>query len=305
MPRLAALILGSAAGGGIPQWNCDCPVCRLAWTSDKRVKSRTQTSLAVSGNQKDWILLNASPDLRMQIQATPKLQPNKVVKTSRRRSPIAAVVLTGAEIDQVAGLLHLRECHRFQLFGTKATLDILRANPIFDALAGDMVIKHVVATAKPFKLPGGIEAELFKLPGKAPLYLEGKNPKIGAETEANVGVEIRANDARLVFIPGAAKVTTEILRRAETADALFFDATLYRDDEMIRAKVGNKTGLRMGHIPISGDDGSLKALGESAKRRLYIHINNTNPIVVKGSPEQKRVTAAGFEIAEDGMEILL
>lgn len=305
MPRLAALVLGSAAGGGIPQWNCDCPVCRLAWAGDKRVKSRTQTSLAVSGNRKDWILLNASPDLRMQIQAAPRLQPKKAVKTGRRRSPIAAAVLTGAEIDQVAGLLHLRERHRFQLFGTKATLDILHANPIFDALAGDMVIKHVVATAKPFKLPGGIEAELFKVPGKAPLYLEGKNPKIGAETETNVGVEIRASGARLVFIPGAAKVTAEILRRTEKADALFFDATLYRDDEMIRAKVGNKAGLRMGHMPISGDDGSLKALSGSAKRRFYIHINNTNPIVVKGSPEQKRVTAAGFEIAEDGMEILL
>lgn len=269
------------------------------------MKSRTQTSIAVSGNRNDWILLNASPDLRMQIQAVPRLQPRKAAKAGRRGSPIAAVVLTGAEIDQVGGLLHLRERHRFQLFGTKATLDILHINPIFNALASDTVTRRVVAPEKSFKLPGGIEAELFKVPGKAPLYLEGKDPEIGAEAETNVGVEIRANGARLIFIPGAAKMTTEILRRAEKADALFFDATLYRDDEMIRAKVGNKTGRRMGHMPISGDDGSLKALGKSAKRRFYIHINNTNPIVVKGSVEQKHVVAAGFRVAEDGMEILL
>jgi pyrroloquinoline quinone biosynthesis protein B len=305
MSRLAVLVLGSAAGGGIPQWNCDCLVCRLAWAGDKRVKFRTQTSLAVSGNRKDWILLNASPDLRVQIEATPRLQPKKATKTGRRGSPIAAAVLTGAEIDQVGGLLHLRERHRFSLFGTKATLDILRGNPIFDGLASDMVTRQIVVPAIPFNLPGGVEAELFKVPGKAPLYLEGENPEVGAETETNVGIEIRANGARLVFIPGAAKMTAETLRRAENADVLFFDATLYRDDEMIRAKVGNKTGRRMGHMPISGNDGSLRALGESAKRRFYIHINNTNPIVIKGSVEQKRVAAAGFEIAEDGMEILL
>ena len=305
MPRLAAIVLGSAAGGGLPQWNCDCPVCRLARAGGKRVKARTQASLAVSGNRKDWILLNASPDLRTQIEAAPQLHPRKSSKRGRRKSPIAAVVLTGAEIDQVAGLLHLRERQPFALFGTQTTLRILRANSIFDALASDTVVRMTVAPKKPFELPGGIEAELFKVPGKAPLYLEGRNPKTGTETEANIGIEIRAKGARLLFIPGAAAVTEEILRRSEKADVLFFDATLYRDSEMIRAKLGTKTGRRMGHMPIAGRDGSLKALGNGARRRIYIHINNTNPIAVKGSSERKRVLAAGFEIAEDGMEILL
>jgi pyrroloquinoline quinone biosynthesis protein B len=305
MPRLAAIVLGSAAGGGVPQWNCDCPVCRLARAGNKKVKARTQASLAVSGNRKDWILLNTSPDLRAQIAATPQLQPRNSSKPGHRKSPISAVVLTGAEIDQVAGLLHLRECQPFKLFGTKKTLHILRANSIFEALAHDTVSRMIVKPKKPFKLPGGLEAELFKVPGKAPLYLEGKNPKTRAETETNVGIEIRAKSARLVFIPGVAALTKEIMKRAEKADVLFFDATLYSDDEMIRAKLGRKTGRRMGHIPISGDDGSLKALQNSAKRRIYVHINNTNPVLVDGSPERKRAEAAGFEIAEDGMKISL
>jgi pyrroloquinoline quinone biosynthesis protein B len=306
MPRLAAIVLGSAAGGGIPQWNCACSVCRLAWAGDRRVKPRTQASLAVSGNRKDWILLNASPDLRAQIAATPRLQPKAAAKkNTRRSSPIAAVVLTGAEIDQIGGLLHLRERQPFQVFGTKPTLEILRANPVFSALADDVVARRSVRDGESFKLPGGVEAELFKVSGKVPLYLEGENPEIGGENETTVGVEIRANGARLVFIPGAAAVTPAIMERAAKADALFFDATLYRDDEMIRAKTGSKTGLRMGHMPISGNEGSLKVLSGLAKRCFYIHINNTNPIVVKGSPEQKRVTAAGFRIAEDGMEISL
>jgi pyrroloquinoline quinone biosynthesis protein B len=300
MPRLAAIVLGSAAGGGIPQWNCTCPVCRLAWAGDRRVKSRTQTSLAVSGNRKDWILLNASPDLRAQIAARPQLQPKG---RARRGSPIAAVVLTGGEIDQIAGLLHLRERQPFRLCGTKATFGLISANPMFDALA--TARRQAVKLETPFELPGDIEAELFAVPGKAPLYAEGENPEIGIEGETTVGIEIHAKGARLVFIPGAASITPKMLRRVENADILFFDATLFRDDEMIRAKVGTKTGRRMGHMPISGADGSLARLSNMAKRRFYIHINNTNPIVVKGSPEEKRVRAAGFEIAEDGMEISL
>jgi pyrroloquinoline quinone biosynthesis protein B len=300
MLRLAAIVLGSAAGGGIPQWNCTCPVCRLARAGDRRVKPRTQTSIAVSGNRKDWVLLNASPDLRAQIEATPQLQPKG---SARRKSPIAAVVLTGGEIDQIAGLLHLRERQPFWLCGTKATLDLIAANPIFNALAA--AGRQAVKLETPFELPGDIEAELFAVPGKAPLYAEGENPEIGIEGETTAGVEIHAKGRRLVFIPSAASITPAMLKRVENADALFFDATLFRDDEMIRAKVGVKTGGRMGHTPISGPDGSLEKLSKAAERRIYIHINNTNPIVVKGSREEKRVKAAGFEIAEDGMEISL
>jgi len=307
MGRLSAFIIGSAAGGGFPQWNCGCGVCRLAWAGDPRVKPRTQASIAVTAGADagaasgaPFVLVNASPDLRQQIIATPALQPRGL-----RMSPIAAVVLTGGEIDQTAGLLTLRERGPFGLYGTEGTLSILAANSIFSVLAADVVPRHAVSPGAAFKLPGGIAAELFIVPGKAPLYLEGDNPELEAETEANVGIELRAGGARLVFIPGAAKLTPAIAARLADADAVLFDGTLFADDEMIAAGAGIKTGRRMGHMPVGGPDGTLAALAGLARRRILIHINNTNPILIEGSPQRRAVEAAGFEVAEDGMRIEL
>src|SRR5215470_1900600 len=161
MGRLIAIVLGAAAGGGFPQWNCRCPVCALAWTGDARVKPRTQASLAVSADGDHWVLLNASPDLRAQLQATPALQPRK----SPRHSPIAAAVLSGAEIDQTAGLLTLRERQSFALYGTAETLMAVAANPMFNALGADVVARRSIAIGKSFELPGGLTAELFAVPG--------------------------------------------------------------------------------------------------------------------------------------------
>jgi pyrroloquinoline quinone biosynthesis protein B len=328
--RLIAFILGAAAGGGFPQWNCNCDVCRLAWAGDPRVKPRTQASIAVTtapnglssppaptlasparGGVVGWgpgehrgggpfVLINASPDLRQQIIATAALQPRGL-----RMSPIAAVVLTGGEVDQTAGLLTLRERGPFALYGTAGTLATLAANSIFSVLAADVVPRKAVRPGAPFALPGGIEAELFFVPGKAPLYLEGDNPKLEAETDANVGIELRANGARLIFIPGAAKLTAAMASRLAEADAVLFDGTLFSDDEMIAAGAGVKTGRRMGHMPIDGPDGTLAALARLGRRRILIHINNTNPILIEGSPQRRAVEAAGFEVAEDGMRIEL
>jgi pyrroloquinoline quinone biosynthesis protein B len=150
-----------------------------------------------------------------------------------------------------------------------------------------------------------LEAQLFTVPGKAPLYLEGENPDTASETAANVGVELSNGSARMVFIPGAAAVTAAMMERIARADVVFFDGTLFRDDEMIAIGAGTKTGRRMGHMPIDGEDGSLAALGGVAGRRIYVHINNTNPILVDGSPERAYVEGRGWEIAEDGMEIVL
>lgn len=299
MGRLTATVLGSAAGGGYPQWNCRCPVCRLAWEGDRRVKARTQSSIAVSADGEAWILLNASPDLRAQIAATSALRP--VVGT--RGSPIAAVLLTGAEIDQIAGLLTLRERQGFALFGTAETLALIAENPIFAVLAPDLVRRHAVALDEPFALPGGIEARLFAVPGKMPLYREGESPPTAVETEVNVGVELRLGAARLAYVPGAAAVPPSLKERLARADVVLFDGTLFVDDEMIRSGTGEKTGRRMGHMPIDGPDGSLAALADLEARRIYIHVNNTNPILVDGSPERRRVVAAGWAVAEDGMEI--
>jgi pyrroloquinoline quinone biosynthesis protein B len=269
------------------------------------VKPRTQASLAVTADDPDapdaaFVLINASPDLRQQILATPALQPRAL-----RDSPIAAVVLTGAEVDQTAGLLTLRERGPFSLYATEATLDIVAANSIFGVLAPDVVARRSVRAGERFALPGDLEAELFLVPGKAPLYLEGAAPALTAETEANVGLEIACGDKRLVFIPGAAKLTDAIAARLAEADVVLFDGTLYTDDEMIAAGAGTKTGRRMGHMPIGGPDGTLAALAGLARRRILIHINNTNPILIEGSPERRAVEAAGFEVAEDGMRIAL
>ncbi|MFL6935672.1 MAG: pyrroloquinoline quinone biosynthesis protein PqqB [Xanthobacteraceae bacterium] len=296
---MTAIVLGSAAGGGYPQWNCRCPVCRLAWEGDRRVKARTQASVAVSADGEAWILLNASPDLRAQIAATPALRP----ATGTRGSPIAAVLLTGAEIDQIAGLLTLRERQGFALLGTAETLALIAENPIFAVLAPDLVRRHAVALDEPFALPGGIEARLFAVPGKMPLYREGESPLTDAETEVNVGVELRLGEARLAYVPGAAAVPPSLKERLARADVVLFDGTLFVDDEMIRSGTGEKTGRRMGHMPIDGPDGSLAALADLEARRVYIHVNNTNPILVDGSPERRRVVAAGWAVAEDGMEI--
>jgi pyrroloquinoline quinone biosynthesis protein B len=307
MGRLSAFILGAAAGGGFPQWNCNCDVCRLAWAGDPRVKPRTQASIAVSGPNGSssladapFVLVNASPDLRQQIIATPALRPRGL-----RTSPIAAVVLTGGEVDQTAGLLTLRERGPFRLYGTAGTLATLATNSIFNVLAEDVVPRYAIDSHVPFGLPGGIEAELFRVPGKAPLYLEGDSPELEAETDANVGIELRARGARLVFIPGAAKLTNAIAARLADADVVLFDGTLFSDDEMIAAGAGVKTGRRMGHMPVGGPDGTLAALAGLARRRILIHINNTNPILIEGSPQRCAVEAAGFEVAEDGMRIEL
>jgi pyrroloquinoline quinone biosynthesis protein B len=297
---LTAIVLGAAAGGGFPQWNCNCEVCRLAWADDPRVRARTQASLAVSSNRKSWTLLNASPDLRAQIQANTALHPREL-----RASPIKSVVLTGAEIDQTAGLLNLRERSPFTIMATATTLAAVADNPMFGALAPEVVSRSAIFPGQRFKLTGGLEAELFMVPGKVPLYLEGENPETSEESAANVGVEITDGDKQLAYVPGAAAVTPALRQRLARADVILFDGTLFTDDEMIRTGTGAKAGRRMGHMPIDGEDGSLAALQGLSARKIFVHINNTNPILVDGSPERRRVEGAGWEVAEDGMEIVL
>src|SRR5665213_2350041 len=297
---LTAIVLGAAAGGGFPQWNCNCDVCRLAWAGDPRVRARTQASLAVSSDRQRWTLLNASPDLRAQLQATPALHPRGL-----RESPIQAVVLTGGAIDQTAGLLSLRERSAFTLTATAATLAAVSDNPMFGVLARDVVSRRAVTPGETFSLGDGLQAELFMVPGKLPLYLEGDNPDPAEESAANVGVEITDGLKRLAYVPGAAAVTASLRSRLSRADAILFDGTLYTDDEMIRTGTGQKHGRRMGHMPIDGDGGTLAALAGLPARKIFVHINNTNPILVDSSPERRKVEAAGWEVAEDGMEIVL
>jgi len=230
MGRLTAIVLGAAAGGGFPQWNCQCPTCRLAWNADPKVKPRTQAGVAVSGDDRDWVLINASPDLRAQIQATPLLHPQRGL----RGSPISAVVLTGAEVDQVAGLLTMRERSNFTVYATAETLAVIAGNPIFGVLAPDLVSRQPAALSQVFELPNGLHAELFPVPGKVALYMENDEPELSAENGINVGVEITNGGARLAYVPGAAALNEALLERLGRADVVLFDGTLFDDDEMIR-----------------------------------------------------------------------
>jgi len=301
MARLKAIVLGAAAGGGFPQWNCRCPTCHLAWEGDPRVRPRTQASVAVSADGRHWVLLNASPDLRAQIQVTPALRPYGMP----RGSPIVGVVLTGAEVDQVAGLLTLRERGGFTVYATDETLTAIEDNPMFDVLAAEVVQRRPIALAQAFALPNGLHAELFAVPGKVALYLEKGDPELAVETGINVGVEIMSDGARLIYVPGAAAITQPLLERLQRANVVLFDGTLFDDFEMIVSGTGTKTGRRMGHIPLDGADGTLQQLSGLTGRRILTHINNTNPILVDGSAQRLKVEAAGFEVAQDGMEISL
>lgn len=294
------IVLGSAAGGGFPQWNSACAVGARAWRREPAARWRTQCSLAVSADAERWVLLNASPDLRQQILATTALHP----QAAPRHSPIAAVVLSNGDIDHVAGLLTLRESHAFDLYATDAILDVLAASPIFDALDPAYVARRRLTLDAPVEV-AGLAITPFAVPGKVALYLERGEPMIG-EGEDTVGLEIRAGGARFFFVPGCARVTAALAARLDGAPLLFFDGTLWTDDEMIRSGTGGKTGLRMGHISVSGPDGSLAALASlQLGRRIYIHINNTNPILLDDAPERAAVLRAGWEVAYDGMEVSL
>jgi pyrroloquinoline quinone biosynthesis protein B len=300
VPRLSALVLGSGAGGGVPQWNCGCRVCRLAWSGDERVKPRTQSSLAVSVDGANWLLLNASIDVRQQILATPALQP----KADGRHSPIAAVLLTNTDVDHAAGLLALRERQPFTIWGTQAALDMIGANRIFDVVGRDIVPRRAVKLNEPFEPLPGLTIELFPVPGKVPLWLEEGEVKTDQIGEGTVGVAVEAAGRKLVYAPGCARMTDDLKTRIAEAHALFFDGTLFSDDEMIMSGLGEKTGRRMGHMPVSGPGGTLEELaGHPHVRRILVHINNTNPILIDGSPEEAKVKAAGWDIAFDGMEV--
>lgn len=303
---MRAIVLGAAAGGGFPQWNSNAPACRRARAGDPRARARTQASLAVAGeDERDWLVINASPDLRHQIEQTPALNPREGL----RSSPIAAVALTCADVDAVAGLLTLRERHAFVLLASSRVHEALAANPIFGVLAPELVERRVVEFGIPPELPRlrGLTVEFFPAPGKTPLYLEnaGEAPPI-TETGEFAGLVATSNGRRLVFLPGCAAVSPEVRARLDGADVVLFDGTLWQDDEMIRAGLGTKTGLRMGHMSVSGPAGVMAALADvDIGRRIFIHINNSNPILLDDSPERAEVERAGWEVAFDGMEIRL
>jgi len=216
------------------------------------------------------------------------------------------VVLTNGDVDHVAGLLSLRESQPFAIYGTRSVQRAIAESPIFGVVSTNMVPRVTVEPGSTVSLPGGLACEIFMVPGKVPLYQEGDEVEVGLETDATVGLRISAGDARCYYVPGCASITPALRDRLRGADLVLFDGTLFRDDEMIREGLGSKTGRRMGHVSMSGPEGAMAGLdGLGIGRKVFIHINNTNPVLIDGSPERRQVEAAGWEIAHDGQEIAL
>ncbi|MDO5757118.1 MAG: pyrroloquinoline quinone biosynthesis protein PqqB [Rhodobacterales bacterium] len=303
------VILGIAAGGGIPQWNCNCAGCKAARADGSL--AGTQASIAVSGDGENWFLINASPDVRQQINETPQLHPES---EEVRHSPIAGVILTNGEVDAVTGLLSLREGSPFTIYGHARVLSVLEDNSIFNVLHQERVPRERVQTGVPFDLMlqdgtrSGLTAEAFDVPGKPAWYLEG-TPQ-GAETAAGdtIGLHIRerGSGAEFYFIAACGQITPELKQRIKGAPLVFFDGTLWQDDEMIAAGLSHKTGQRMGHVSISGEDGAMVGLKDlDIGQKLFIHINNSNPVLRPGTPQRRQMEEAGWRIPDPGEEIIL
>ena len=300
---LRVVVLGAAAGGGFPQWNANNAACRRARAGDPAARPRTQCAIAVSGDGDRWTLVNASPDLRQQIEACVALHP----RAGLRDTPIAGVILTGSEVDAVAGLLVLRESQPFILSATARVHAVLNANPIFGALSPAYVERRTVALDQPVELPGGLVAELVAVPGKVALYLEREGADLAGEAEDTVGLRLSdGSGAACWFIPGCARLPPDLRDRLRGQALVFFDGTLWNDDEMIREGSGAKTGKRMGHMSVAGPDGTIAAFRElGVRRKILIHINNSNPVLLDDSPERAIAEREGWEVAYDGMEIVL
>ncbi len=304
-------VLGSAAGGGFPQWNCNGRNSADVRKGAAGLVPRTQASVAVSADSRQWVLLNAAPDLRQQINDTPELHP--AADGAPRNSPIKAVVLTNGDVDAIAGLLCLREGQPFTVYGTARVLDILASNNVFDVLNPDLVKRVPMALGKAFKVEGpmgpvGLAAEAFAVPAKVPLYLEDAKagPDFGAQEGDTVGLKVTeaATGRHFFYIPGCARVDGALRARLKGAPLLFFDGTLYTNDEMIAQGLLNKTGERIGHMNMSGSTGSIASLAPlNIGRKIFIHINNSNPALRDDSPERAAVEAAGWEVSYDGMEV--
>ena len=301
-------LLGTAAGGGVPQWNCNCAICREARAGSGRVRPRTQSSVSVSADGQHWFLLNASPDIRAQIESAPALQPadGKV-----RGSPIEAVLLTNADLDHTLGLLLLREGAKLRVHAPAkvqhALTDGISVAPVLASFCG---IKWIEPAAETMPLlqrdgsPSGLLYQAFPVPGHSPRFMKRRVFQSGHVVGYRITDE--KTGGRLLFLPDVAALDEGLIKLLAECEMVLFDGTFWSEDEMRERGVGNLLASDMGHVPISGASGSLKVLADvAAKHRIYVHINNTNPILLEDSPERAAVMAAGCSIGQDGMEFTI
>jgi len=289
-------VLGSAAGGGSPQWNCGCPVCATVRSGAAPV--RTQSSVAVSGDRRSWFLINASPDVRTQIEAFPALHPH-----GGRATPLRAVLLTDAELDHTLGLLLLREAPALRLYTTPAVYKTLcDGSGILRTLERYCAVDwRPVAPGSDVPLTDGLSFRAFDVPTT-------KRDRFGTGADHGRVVGHRLTDRRtggtLVYLPGVQALTPELRAEIAGCDCLLIDGTCWRDNELIRLGLAGKTSREMGHLPVDGPDGSLAQLGRlGVHRTIFVHMNNTNPILLDGTPERRRVEEGGVEVAVDGLEV--
>jgi len=299
-------ILGSAAGGGFPQWNCACSNCHALRASRFQGKARTQTQVAVSADDKSWFLLGASPDLRAQIEATPELHPREGV----RQSPIAGAVLCNADVDHTLGLLLLRELQPLRVHATAPIRRILTEdNSMFAMLQRvpnqvtwtDFSPGTIFPLLNPASEDSGLRCRALSLGSHYPAYVSRRRQSDLASREASLGLIVESpTSKRLAYMPAVPQLDDILLHEFESVDVLLFDGTFWYDDELIRVQGSGQTALQMGHVPVSS---SLKKLAQLGRpRKIYLHINNTNPMLNEAGLEYRQVREAGWEIAEDGWQ---
>ena len=299
-------VLGSGAGGGFPQWNCNCANCRGLRSGSLQATARTQSSIAVSTDGVRWYLINASPDILQQINAFAGLSP----RTIPRDTPIQAILLTNAELDHIAGLLSLRESQPLRFYSTRQVRDwVLETNVVFRAVCSSAQRTwKVVSTSGQHELIGadgkdsGLCYEAFAVPTKPPAYLMDV---VSQWSEGTIGykiIDVQSGQS-LAYVPAIKQIDANVVAILGSCDCFFFDGTCWSDDELVTQGLAQKTALSMGHVPVSGPDGSLVQLANLHKaRKIYTHLNNTNPLLIEDSPERRTVEEAGWEVAFDGMD---
>lgn len=299
-------ILGTAAGGGLPQWNCNCPNCQAARTSRAGIRWLNQSSIAVRANQ-SWFLVNASPDVRQQLELLREGQPASI-----RSSPIAGILLSDAEIDHTTGLILLRESDRpLRVYGTDTVRRALTEGfPLLSTLEGYCGVEwSLLEPGIPIKLGqggvDGLEVEAFPLAAKPPKYMRHK--AVANEVWV-VGLTFRdrASGKVATYAPGLAQLDEKVIQRFESSDCILVDGTCWQDDELVNLGIANRKAREMGHLPLSGNQGSIQHLAQlRCDRKILVHINNTNPILIPDSQERQVLEAAGIEVGYDGMTIEL
>jgi pyrroloquinoline quinone biosynthesis protein B len=276
-------------------------------TGDSAYKARTQAQVAVCADGHSWFLLGASPDLRSQIENSPDLHPKAV-----RSTPIGGVILAGADLDHVLGLLVLRELQPLNVYATESVIAILRNNVIFGMLNriprqvswNSFELGKDFAVSAPGRTEAAFTVEAISVSKRYPAYVRDHAIPLN-ESEAVVGLIIRTQGRSLAYLPNAGCVTPGLIEKLMSVDLLLFDGTFWSDDELVRIQGNGETARQMGHLPVSGPQGSLELLNSLPMRKIYIHINNTNPMLNQNGPECRQVREAGWQIAEDGWQLHL